>query len=237
MADDSAARPRSALFRVRDVVTAAGSRYLPVERLVALALADHMNGTSGEAWPSVRTLATWAGVHDATVKRVLRVLCGAGEPSRAAVGAVALFDHVPGGSPAGGKRQSSTYRLKATLPTPGAQSDRSHGATGRTTRHDRVHGAPRPGAQGDVTGCTTHYRRDDEGTIEGMMNGAGARSIEQIIPQLADHFRSWYVGLGTDKTPGAVSDQWPLYAAVPDGTRMKVVNAAAAAMGRHRATA
>src|SRR5258708_4393039 len=109
---------RLALFSVRDAVTASGSPWTPPERLVALCIADHMNG-DGFSWPSQRAIATWTGLHRATVIKILQVLCGAGPR--------ALFSRTGGPTKAGDSRASSRYQLN---PVPVAQSDRSLETTG-----------------------------------------------------------------------------------------------------------
>lgn len=157
---------RCALFRVRDLVTAPESKWLPSERHMALAIADHMN-KGEECFPGVRALAAWTGYNRTTVIRLLRVICGAGPKG--------IFERMPGSSTAGGKRTPTHYYLKASLPVAGR--DRLRSATGGTTHTDRSHGASRPVAPRTPTGRTTHTEQTNEQTIEGtkeQTNGAAA---------------------------------------------------------------
>jgi hypothetical protein len=96
---------RCPLFIVRDLVTATGSPWSPVERLVALGIADHMNG-AGEAWPSQRAVAAWTGYSLRSVQEALGRLTGPG----------GIFDEETGGSRKGKRRTVSHYRLRAAAP-------------------------------------------------------------------------------------------------------------------------
>jgi hypothetical protein len=94
---------------VKDLVTVEGSRFNTNERIVALAIGDHLSDT-GEAWPSVRALAAWTGLCTRSVERCVLSLTGP----------AGIFDLVPGGSVAGGQRRANTYRLRP--PTTDSQS-------------------------------------------------------------------------------------------------------------------
>jgi DNA-binding MarR family transcriptional regulator len=50
----------------------------PLEKLVLLCVADHMNDSMGQAWPSVQRICELCGCSRATVKRKLKQLEDAG---------------------------------------------------------------------------------------------------------------------------------------------------------------
>jgi hypothetical protein len=165
---------KAPIFTVRDVVTARGAPYKPVERLVALAIADHMgSGDAPAAWPSIRTIAVWTGLHRATVVRALEVLCK---------GPGALFELVAGGSPLGGARASNTYRLRAAVPV--AESDQSLSTTSRTQRHDQSHTATRLVAGCVTEGTKKEPRRDQRQGSDAQSDRSGRfpkhRSVSEI---------------------------------------------------------
>jgi hypothetical protein len=124
---------------VKDIVTREGSAYTAIERLVAIAVADHLNA-EGVCWPSIARLGAWTGLGRTAIRAALKVLCS---------GSRALFDQTPSAG-----HGSSTYRLRddadrvATRPgspddpvgrrsapgrhTTGTGSPRDHGTPNRT---------------------------------------------------------------------------------------------------------
>jgi hypothetical protein len=144
-------KPRIPLFVVKDLVTARGSPWTPPQRLVALAIADHMNQT-GECWPSARALATWTGLHRLTVLKIIESLSGDGP--------LAIFDLDRGGSRRGSKRTSNVYHLKATLPV--VRNDQSPGTTGNQER---------PVVHGNLTGRPERPLLVVHGYTEGPIEG------------------------------------------------------------------
>jgi hypothetical protein len=140
---------------VKDVVTREGSAYSAIERLVAIALADHLN-QDGIAWPSVARLQAWTGLGETSVKAALKALCG---------GPRALFDrHVSTGL------GSCTYRLRdnageGVATRPGSPRDPVASRL-RPGRHATLTGSPRdPGTPNRTphrtpTGLAALARRD-----------------------------------------------------------------------------
>ena len=61
------------LVAVKDWIIGAGREHSPTARLVALAIADHLN-KRGEAWPSQRRLAELVGCSERRVRSALRVV-------------------------------------------------------------------------------------------------------------------------------------------------------------------
>ena len=59
---------------VASVLGFAPDHWTPGTRIVAVALADHVNDTDGTAWPSITRLAGMAGMAPRNVQRHLRVL-------------------------------------------------------------------------------------------------------------------------------------------------------------------
>lgn len=146
------ARP---LFAVRDRVTAPESPWSPVERLVALALADHMDA-DGVCWPSQRALATWTGLGLRAVQAALaRLTAPAG-----------LFDEETGGSRRGERRSVSRYRLRTVAPRAAVTI-----APDATVRGSTV--APRAARP-------SHHVRP-EGTNEGNNNGAAVAAGREHV--------------------------------------------------------
>lgn len=96
---------RLALFRVRDIVTAADSPYSSTERLVALCIADFM-GPAGSSWPSRGVIEEWTGLGHSAVSKALRTLCGDG----------GLFELRRGGARPGNRYESNVYELSTTRP-------------------------------------------------------------------------------------------------------------------------
>jgi hypothetical protein len=82
---------------VKDVITREGSAYTSSERLVALAIADHLNA-EGVAWPSFARLTQWTGLKDSAIKVAVRSLC---------CGPLAIFERQMTTG-----RGSCTYRLR-----------------------------------------------------------------------------------------------------------------------------
>jgi hypothetical protein len=102
------------LFRVRGIVTAADSKFTGVERLVALCLGDHMNG-SVEAWPSLRRIAAWTGLGITAVRAALERLCGADD---------GIFVREQGGARRGERYAAARYRLREGIATRGTRETR-----------------------------------------------------------------------------------------------------------------
>ncbi|MCM2256575.1 MAG: hypothetical protein NDJ94_13005 [Vicinamibacteria bacterium] len=117
-----------AFATVRDIVTAKGSCCRHVDRLVALAIADHL-GASGTAWPSLARLSTWTGLGQTAIKAAIHRLCQG--PER-------IFDLEPGGSMPGQARRANRYRIAAR---PGRHT------TGSPDDHDRVAARLLPGRE------------------------------------------------------------------------------------------
>ncbi len=111
---------------VRDVVTGEASTWGHVDRLVALAIADHL-GVNATAWPSRKRLATWTGLSVSTIKASVR---------RLSEGPARIFDLEPGGSAPGQAPRANRYRVASR---PG------HAATGSPGDRDRVTARPVPG--------------------------------------------------------------------------------------------
>lgn len=95
------APPPLPLFTVRDRVTGPDSPFSPTERLVALCLGDHMN-LEGEAWPSLRTIASWTGLGMTSVRTAVDRLCD---------GEGRMFDRERGGARPGARYEVARYRL------------------------------------------------------------------------------------------------------------------------------
>lgn len=112
-----------AFAAVRDRVTGEASTWAHVDRLVALAIADHL-GANAMAWPSRKRLATWTGLGETAIKAAIRRLCDG--PAR-------IFDLEPGGSEPGQPPRAHRYRVAAR---PGHEATRSPA--------DRNPVAPRP---------------------------------------------------------------------------------------------
>jgi len=157
--------PRLALFRVRDLVTGAGSPFSPIERLVAFCVADHMNG-AGTAWPSRRAIAAWTGLGPTAVRAALTELCGDGPKG--------LFVVTPGGATDGDRYRSNVYRIReegaATRPAKTIEGTATRGA--RETR----------GSSGEGEGAATRHlggrHAYTEGPIEGPMEGPNVTDPE-----------------------------------------------------------
>jgi hypothetical protein len=146
--------PPIPLFDVRDRLCNRESKWSSTDRLVALAIADHMDRT-GRSWPSIRRLADWTCLAPRTVERAVERLCGAEGP----------FLRTPGGSAAGAHgRPTSEYQLRPTpvtesgvfSTTPVAKS----GVTPGTVTGDPRHRVARPPSHGRTEGPI-------EGTTEG----------------------------------------------------------------------
>jgi DNA-binding MarR family transcriptional regulator len=60
----------------------ASARLTSTERLVLLVLASHANNRTGEAWPSMPTLAAECGLTTRTIERVIAALVAAGWVAR-----------------------------------------------------------------------------------------------------------------------------------------------------------
>ena len=84
---------------VKDLVTAPASTYTSVERLVAMAIGDHLNA-DGVAWPSLPRLEAWTGLSHRSVQVAIAGLCS---------GPRALFKRDRGVR----WRESCTYTLAA----------------------------------------------------------------------------------------------------------------------------
>ena len=111
------------LVRVIRAVCYEGSPFSLVERLVALAIAAHMN-RAGESWPSHRCLAGWTRASERAVRRAVHRLCGEN----------GLFETVVGGARKGARYASTRYRLRplrgapqSTLATPRGDSQAGQG--------------------------------------------------------------------------------------------------------------
>jgi hypothetical protein len=66
------------LFAVIELVMRAGSPWTTCERMVAICLANHMDG-DGEAWPSARRIRECTGLSKTRVRAALRALCSGSE--------------------------------------------------------------------------------------------------------------------------------------------------------------
>lgn len=117
----------------------------PTQKLVALVISAHMNGT-GEAWPSVGTIAAECDLHAATVQRARSVLVARG---------LLVVDQ-------GGGR-SKTNRYRAAIPP--HQRDR----LAEKGSHQRRE-TPAPASRNPRTGATRSFQ---EVTKEGASPGFG----------------------------------------------------------------
>ena len=154
---------RLPLFAVRDLVCSKDSPFDSTERAVALCIGDHM-GPDGRAWPSVRAISEWTGLHSRTVERALQKLTG---PS-------GIFDRTPGGSTPGGARRASEYRLRSARATPGAKPGVDSQTPGTQPgvadeNRDQTPGAA-PEDPRHTTGVPPAHGRT-EGPIEGPIEG------------------------------------------------------------------
>lgn len=128
-----------------------GHTLTPAERWLAVAISNHVNRRTGEAFPSLHLLAEETGLHRATVIRMLNLPPGAVRPVTLCCGDRAIFDRE--------RRGRLYYYTLASwwqdLPhAQVADGDQSHRATdrtvrpvadqagtGRTVRRDRSQGA------------------------------------------------------------------------------------------------
>lgn len=180
---------RLPLFAVRDRILEAGpppAGYSPTQRLVALAIADHM-GDKAEAYPSRRALEAWTGLGHTAVVEALRVLCpGESDPPS---GPKALFKRTRGGALKGSRYTANTYQLLGrevedgreadTLDGEEGEADGPEGAATRTAwrgplgvggRQAHARG-PRDGYQGAATRTPGVRQAVSQGLIEGLMEG------------------------------------------------------------------
>lgn len=96
-----ASPPNAPLFVVRDLVTGIDSPFTPVDRLVALCVAHHMN-LEGEAWPSLQRICDWTALGLTSVRTSLDRLCeGEGR----------VFDRERGGARTHDRYARSRYRV------------------------------------------------------------------------------------------------------------------------------
>ena len=123
------------------------------------------HGQNMQAWPSLRRLAEWTGLHRSTVAAVVATLTTEGP--------LALFVLEPGGSLHKGHRTSNRYTLRAERLV--AHDDQSPRTTSRPGRHDR---SPR------ATRLVAHD--DTEGTKKGPLNV----NTPPIPPASGGDFRS-----------------------------------------------
>lgn len=128
-----------AFAAVRDRVTGEASTLGHVDRLVALAIADHL-GANAMAWPSRKRLATWTGLGETAIKAAIRRLCEG--PAR-------IFDLKPGGSEPGQPPRAHRYRVAAR---PG------HETTGSPDDRYPVAARPIPGRQATSNVLRTSQR-------------------------------------------------------------------------------
>jgi hypothetical protein len=150
---------------IRDEVTRQGAPWSPTDRLVALAIADHLN-PDGKAWPSLARLCDWTGLSRAAVKVAIKRLCGASD---------GVFSLTPGGSLPGGERKAHVYASRAAADR--VTKRPGHGVTGSPESRDRVTRKPRPGH--DVT---PKYVRTSQMNFNGAADAApGARPVEPEI--------------------------------------------------------
>lgn len=142
----------NALYAVLALVMGPLGRTLTsAERWLAVAISNHVNRRTGEAFPSLHLLAEETGLHRATVIRMLNRPPGAVRPVTLCCGDRAIFDRERRGrlyyyTLASWWQEQSDAQV--------AQGDQSHGATSRTVRsvadqagtsrtvrRDRSHGA------------------------------------------------------------------------------------------------
>jgi hypothetical protein len=184
----------SAFAAVKAQVSAQGSPWTPTERLVALAIADHL-GAAGSAWPSRRRLAQWTGLGDGSIKRALRRLCsgssrlfdvepGGSTPGRRIANTFKLADLGHGGPGAEGETESETGATVAPDPGP----DLGHCGPGSaptwaTVAPDLGHSGPRPGPQ-----RPTNYLRTTQGTSETEQRRRALEALPHVVA-VADAYR------------------------------------------------
>lgn len=128
------------------------------ERLVLLTLAAHANLKSGDARPSVRTIARYIGCSERTVQRALAKLVQLGRVVVRKVAGIA----------------EKVYRLIAGQPQQGASNQPA-----RVTNSEA--GVPNPASGGDSHGC---HPKLEEGEEEKTHVRAGGRlNWRRYIPQ------------------------------------------------------
>lgn len=137
------------LLLVRDAVTGHDSERSPVERLVALAIADHM-GTKDTSWPSYARLAAWTGLGMTAVRAAVATLC---------TGPDAVFYRVEGGARPGQRYASNRYTLTEHVATRGARQLR--------------------GSAGDIKGIATRARGYRHTTQNDSLNDSGNDSTRR----------------------------------------------------------
>lgn len=126
----------------------------PTQKLVALMISAHMNGT-GVAWPSVPTLAEECGLHPRTVRRAKEALSDCG----------LLIVDLGGG-------RSKPNRYRAAIP----------GHLRQCLAEKGVHQRPETGAPASLNGGTRAPRSSKEVDIEGASPDLGEGLNTEHIP-------------------------------------------------------
>lgn len=146
------------------------------ERGVLTKLANHANKAGGSAWPSVRTIADWAGVDERSVRRILSRLLKRG------------LIEVTGANSRDGGRYSTTYRV--VIPAgyePNRQgADQPEGEdTSVPPRHDRgdasVRGAGTPVSPEPVLNLSSS-KKNHSVLTDGAQGRAGEEETRPETP-------------------------------------------------------
>jgi len=150
------------LVRVIRAVCRKGSPFSSVERLVALAIASHMDRAGSKAWPSVRRIREWSGLGRTAVRSAVRRLAGKR----------GLFLRGPGGARPGSRYESPTYELREDLPPEGVATR----PEGVATRPEGVATRPPEGVATRPEGVATR----PEGVATRPRGGRHAYTEESI---------------------------------------------------------
>lgn len=148
------------------------SRSRGTDRLVLLAIADSANDHGCEAWPSMTTLASKAGVDRRTVARSIKRLCELGELQRVRKGGL----YARGGV-------SNSYQVTVTCPQTQGHSAPSDGAPLGAESPNL--GAESPGSRGTVSpnpslSIHNHPRSESESVDKSVGRALAAEAKSRV---------------------------------------------------------
>ncbi|TAI65693.1 helix-turn-helix domain-containing protein [Bradyrhizobium sp. Leo170] len=164
----------------------AADRKLPPMALhVATILARHVNQTTGDAWPSLKTIAKGLGIKH--VRSVIRN-----------VNALAQHGHLEVAT-GGGRTHSNHYRPVLKTVTPASSFDEANGDSNVIVSGEKR--VTREAGKSDARDTRTVTLASPE-SIERTSRGTNARGTRARFPRLSSYDESIMHGLGLNKDDG-----------------------------------